>query len=274
MRLAILLATFNGEKYLREQLDSLFAQTYKDWILYIRDDGSVDKTPDILNEYKNKYKNIYLFKDDIKRGAKNSFMWMLDKVDSEYYMFCDQDDVWLPFKVEKTLEKMLSMEVKNKGKAILVNTDLTVVDSDLKIIMPSMWKYSKLNPYILQHTEYLCVCNFVTGCTVMINNKVKQLALPVADEAVMHDAWIALKVIANSGIISSIDTPTILYRQHAVNVFGAERLSSVCMYVFKRIRALKTVISKNKAQFLMVNKIIPFPFIKYVKFKILFFLRR
>jgi hypothetical protein len=189
-------------------------------------------------------------------------------------MFCDQDDVWLPDKVEVTLKKMLLLENENPNKAVLVNTDLTLIDDNLKIITQSMWKYSKINPHLLQQIEYLCVCNFVTGCTMMINNNAKELALPIADEAIMHDSWIALQVAANSGFIGYIDTPTILYRQHTANVVGAEYVNNVCRYVLSRVQSLKTVIKKNKAQLRMVKKIRCFSYMEYIKFKILYFFRR
>ena len=100
--IAILMSTYNGERYLREQIDSLLNQTYKDWKLYIRDDGSTDETISIIESYVNDYPDlIVLLKDDLGNlGSARSFMRILSVVDADYYMFCDQDDVWLPNKVK------------------------------------------------------------------------------------------------------------------------------------------------------------------------------
>lgn len=98
------MCTYNGERFLKEQLDSLFCQSFDDFIIYVHDDGSKDKTLEILNSYINQYpQKIVLMDDPIKhRGAGSSFMWLLENVESQYYMFCDQDDVWLPSKIEHT----------------------------------------------------------------------------------------------------------------------------------------------------------------------------
>jgi glycosyltransferase involved in cell wall biosynthesis len=269
----ILLATCNGEKYIKEQLDSLFTQTYGNWTLYIHDDGSSDKTLEIINKYCNNHDNIHILTDNKRKGAKNSFIWLLEQVNADYYMFCDQDDVWLPFKIEKVLEKMLLLEKLNPNKAVLVNTDLIVVDNNLDIIALSFWKYSKINPKLLQNFEYLSVCNFITGCTMMINNKVKNLSLPIARDAIMHDAWIALNV-ANNGIIDYIDIPTVLYRQHTANVVGAKGIHNIFSYFVGKISMMKEVVRQNKDQWKMVNTVRPFSFMKYIKFKILYFFQR
>ena len=155
-------------------------------------------------------------------GAKDSFFWLLAHVDAPYYMFCDQDDVWLPFKIETTCKKMKIAEGEHSDKPVVVNTDLVVVDSNLQVIHPSMWKAARLLPDILKSSfYYLCVCNFVTGCTMMINRKAKEIAFPVSPQATFHDNWIALKVLQAEGLIVPIEEPTVLYRQHAGNVCGA-----------------------------------------------------
>ena len=90
--LAILLSTYNGERFLREQLDSLFNQRYSDFTLYVRDDGSTDTTVDIIHEYQTKHENVILLHDPWQhRGASGSFMWMLQQIEADFYMFCDQD---------------------------------------------------------------------------------------------------------------------------------------------------------------------------------------
>jgi rhamnosyltransferase len=103
--IAILLATYNGGQYLMEQLDSLLQQTCQEWTLYIHDDGSTDNTYDILREYSQKHSNIYVLEYESQRGAMGNFLSLLQRVEADYYMFCDQDDVWLKQKVIKEFAK-------------------------------------------------------------------------------------------------------------------------------------------------------------------------
>lgn len=271
--LSILLATYNGELYLREQLDSLFSQTFINWNLCIMDDGSTDSTLEIVSDYMTRFTNIYLFKDETKKqGAKETFFYLLNKVNSDYYMFCDQDDIWLPDKIEKTLQKMFFLEDENSGSPILINTDLIIVNKRLEVIESSLWNYSKINPHLLVQFKYLAVCNFVTGCTMMINQKVKNIVFPIPEETLMHDAWIALKVINDNGIIGYINEGTILYRLHGNNVVGIEGIDQ--FYVWKKIKLIKEVIRKNRYQFRMLNKIKKYSLFQYIKYKILYFFKR
>ncbi|MBR4154305.1 MAG: glycosyltransferase [Paludibacteraceae bacterium] len=116
---AILMATYNGAKYLREQIDSLFVQTYRDWTLYIQDDGSKDATLDIIKEYSDE--RIVLVDVGLTRqGAGMNFMSLLNMVESEYYMFCDQDDVWFEDKMEKELARMKEIEGGVKKEFLLL----------------------------------------------------------------------------------------------------------------------------------------------------------
>ena len=111
MSLAILLATYNGEKFLPEQMDSLFSQTYADFVIYAHDDGSTDQTVGILRQYEKKYpEKLVILEYEPQGGAKNNFYSLMQRIDADYYMFCDQDDVWHPEKIEKTLKKILELE--------------------------------------------------------------------------------------------------------------------------------------------------------------------
>lgn len=157
MRVAILLATYNSGKRLRFQLDSLFLQTYKDWILYVHDDGSLDDTLDILAEYANRYKGqLRVMEDEIKgRGAKNSFFWLLDNVVADYYMFCDHDDIWLPNKIKLSLNALLDIEKEKGNLPICIFSDLALVDGDYNVYNASMWKSAGIKPNILIQRKYL-----------------------------------------------------------------------------------------------------------------------
>ena len=138
MDIAILMSTYNGGNFLQEQLNSIINQSFKDWILYIRDDGSTDDTIRIINEYTIRDSRIKLLNDAIThRGCRNSFLWLLQNVNADYYFFADQDDVWLDDKVEYSLAALESM---HNSLPCVVATDLQLVYRELNIIAPSMWE--------------------------------------------------------------------------------------------------------------------------------------
>ncbi len=236
-KIAILLATYNGEKYLAEQLDSLLNQSFQNWCLYVHDDGSKDKTVSILQEYAARYPDkIILIDAPSTGGAKNNFLFLLNVVDAPYFMFCDQDDIWLPEKIEKTYRWMKAVE---QDKPALVFTDLRVVDQDGKVIAPRMSEYQKLNMKKSRAEDFLAE-NVVTGCTVMINRQLADLARRATDPSkiIMHDWWMAI-VAARFGVISCLDEPLILYRQHGINNIGAKKLGKD--YVIDRLTHGKDV---------------------------------
>lgn len=223
----ILMSTYNGARYLHQQIDSIVAQTDHDWRLIIRDDGSTDATPAILGYYAKAHPERISVMSDNRRnvGALRSFERLLEQVPAEadYVMFADQDDVWLPEKVAVTKAKMQELEaVHGKQKPIVVHTDLKVVNQDLKEMHPSFWRFSNIRPEILDRdVHYLGICNAVTGCAMMMNRAALTISLPFADYAFMHDWWIAEKVMTEGGIVCPLAQPTILYRQHLSNVVGA-----------------------------------------------------
>ena len=221
-KINILLSTYNGSKYLKEQLDSLLSQTYKDIEIIVRDDGSSDNTIEILKSY-----NIKPIDTKINLGAMGSFeellKYALQNSNSDYFMFCDQDDVWDTKKVEKTLAKMEEMEKEFGNIPLLVHTDLEVVDEKLNTINSSFMNFQKINPRISKFHNLL-IQNAITGCTVMINRKLAQMCLPIPDKAIMHDWWIGL-VATQFGKIGYLNESTIKYRQHTSNTIGAKGFS-------------------------------------------------
>lgn len=272
MEIAILLATYNSERFLQEQLDSLFKQTYKEFYIYIRDDGSTDSTIQIINSYCEIYPNIKLLYDPIKHlCSAGSFMWLLEHVHADYYMFCDHDDIWLPDKIQLTLQKMLLTECTYHDKPVLIHTDLQVVDKNLQMIHPSFWKRTKILPQILKKFNYIGVCNCATGCTIMINDLAKQRSLPYYKEAPMHDWWVAANV-AKYGIIDYVDKITILYRQHQNNVVGARNISKA--YFINRLFHLNSTIKNNRLLFPFHKAIGYGGIAKYYWYKFLYIIRR
>lgn len=217
----ILLATYNGEKYIREQLDSILQQTYNKINIYISDDYSTDSTPNILKEYELKYDNINVTYQEQNIGSIRNFEYLMTKVKSQYYMLSDQDDVWYEDKVEKSLKKL------KEENADLVFTDLEVVDENLNTINKSfytmMGKIGKINKSI-NKKEFEYLYNSVTGCTILSRldfiNKI--LPLPKDSKYVIHDSWIGL-ITSLNGKIVFLDEPTIKYRQHGDNQIGIKK---------------------------------------------------
>lgn len=219
--IAILMSTYNGERYLREQIDSLLSQTNKDWILYIRDDGSTDGTVLIVKEYEREYPyKIVLLEDGLGNlGSGCSFMQLLSSVNSDYYMFCDQDDVWLSDKIEKTYLKLRTMESEDIGKSVVVFTDLYIVDKSLNIISNSLWEKCHRNPQNVFNIYRLIVYGSPSyGCTMMFNSIAKSLLFPYKNWK-FHDHWTIL-IISHIGNAGYVNEPLIYYRQHGNNVSG------------------------------------------------------
>lgn len=221
----ILISTYNGGAYLAELLASLLGQSFTDWRLIARDDGSSDDTVEILKEFAKAHRDkVTIVRDTRKRLRPcQSFAHLLEKSKADYAMFCDQDDLWLPEKIAVTLKAMKGLEERYKGFPLLVHTDMKVADSALKVIAKSFWRFQHLDP-AMKRFNNLLVFNNVTGCTMMINAKLREMALPLPKAAILHDWWLAI-VASAFGRIEYVRTPTVLYRQHGSNETGAVKYS-------------------------------------------------
>lgn len=227
----ILLATYNGEKYIKEQLDSILQQDYDDWIVRACDDASTDNTYDILLEYKKDYPTKFIVERNEKGtgSAKLNFFNLIKSSTCKYVMCCDQDDVWLPNKISLTLNKMKEIEVESTP--VLVHTDLKVVDQDLNILSNSFFEYSRLNKRF--NFKEVLIQNSVTGCTMMMNRALISLVAKENEfeKILMHD-WLLAILAAGMGKIAFVDQPTMLYRQHSVNSVGAKQYG-VSLFISK-----------------------------------------
>ncbi len=214
---AILMSTYNGEKYLHEQISSILNQSHKDLRLYIRDDGSNDDTLRIISEYQRKDARIILIEDNIvHRGVKGSFNYLMEVVDADYYMFCDQDDVWSAVKVEESLR---AIDPINEEKPVVACSDLSLVNHKLDIINESMWKTHRLTN-LVDNRNGIKIASMFPGCTMIFNNQAKKLALMDNFDFPLHDIQLSLVTIKNGGDILPIHKPLIKYRQHSNNVVG------------------------------------------------------
>lgn len=218
----ILMATYNGERYVAEQIESIQRQTYKNWRLLISDDCSSDRTLDIVDRYAKCDSRIHVVSKDVKYGgAKDNFFALMGLSDASYCMFCDQDDVWLSDKINKTLKLMRELECKAPDGINLVFTDMKVVDADLNVINDSFERFSSIDPWRTKFPQVVAQ-SLGAGCTMMINAATRKLALQIEglDNVIMHDWWLSL-VAAAFGHIGYLDESTSLYRQHSSNEVGA-----------------------------------------------------
>ncbi|MCU7801141.1 MAG: glycosyltransferase family 2 protein [gamma proteobacterium symbiont of Lucinoma myriamae] len=222
----ILLATYNGEQYLSEQLDSIIDQSYRNWTLLIRDDGSTDNTLSVINKYLLLDDRLQLFKDNIGStgSAERNFNLLCSealKRNFDYYFFSDQDDIWHKEKINVFINKITAAEQANKKRPLLLYSDLTVIDEHENVIHDSFMCYQGLKNENNKPLETLLTQNYVTGCAMMVNQSLLKMASPFPDNIIMHDWWLAL-CTSTTGKIIYIDKPLIDYRQHSANVVGAK----------------------------------------------------
>lgn len=216
IQIDILLATYNGEKYLKCQLDSILNQTHKNIRLLINDDCSTDNTRAILKEYEEKDNRIKVKYNEKNLGYVKNFEDLLKRVENKYFALSDQDDFWKEEKIEKSLNKLLEED------ADLVFTDLEPVDEKLNTITPSMVRFMQMDKNIKKHQDYKVVFlrNCVTGCTILSKKELINEYIPIpTKEPMVHDWWMAL-IISQIGKITFLDEPTIKYRQHGNNQLG------------------------------------------------------
>ncbi|NQP14608.1 glycosyltransferase family 2 protein [Streptococcus suis] len=220
MKVNILMSTYNGQQFLAEQIRSIQEQTYTDWTLFIRDDGSSDNTKEILKDFERQDSRVHLIDSDKSDnlGVIKSFHKLVNHDRADYYFFSDQDDVWLPNKLELSLNEAQNYPA---NLPLMVYMDLKVVNQDLEIMTESMVKSQShhANTELVQElTE-----NTVTGGVAMINHHLAEM-WQVTEDILMHDWYLALLASA-LGKLVFIDKPGELYRQHADNVLGARTLS-------------------------------------------------
>lgn len=219
-KLCILLASYNGEKYISEQLDSIINQTYKNWELIIRDDGSKDETMTILNKYEKKDERIKILRDDKGNlGFLKNFEELLFNAKEEFVLFSDQDDFWLKNKLEKFVEKIRDLNEKVLSKPLLIHCNSLVCDEKLEIIKEKFIdsKIAKKNNSNIYFFEYI-----VQGSTSMVNKKMIRESLPFLKSVTLHDRYFHL-LSQFLGTRIFIDESLVRYRQHEKNAIGASK---------------------------------------------------
>ena len=225
----VLLASYNGERYIAEQIDSVLRQHYRNFRLTVRDDGSIDDTLFIIRNYAERYpEKIRIMESNGEPGlgASMNFGKLLAGVEGDYFMLCDQDDVWFPDKIARSMEALAHLEEREGNDIpLLVFSDLEVSDQDLKRLHPSFWKLRNLNPDMGHSYEELIANNVITGCTILFNAAARNCAIPIPRRRFLHDQWIGFHV-AYYGKVMYLPEPTLLYRQHGKNEMGARVLTA------------------------------------------------
>ena len=261
----ILLATYNGARFLGQQIASIQNQTYTNWSIISSDDGSTDETTSIIKSYQAAMPGkIKILEGGKQLGSTMNFSYLLEKSTADYVMLCDQDDVWVADKIALQMQEMLKLEAAHgKDFPLLVCSDLAIVDEQLQVLYPSFFKHRKQSTDILNDSYKLIAHSTITGCTMLLNRAAIRVAVPIRINNFQQDHWIGMHV-AYYGKISCIEQPLVLYRQHSSNVVGARKIS--LQYLLSRLGYFPNLIKdwlrlKQKAS-------IPVPVAKVFLFKI------
>tara|TARA_Y100000589_G_C27066043_1_gene593354 strand:- start:94 stop:939 length:846 start_codon:yes stop_codon:yes gene_type:complete len=229
-KVQILLATYNGEKFLREQLDSIVNQEYKFWELLIHDDGSVDNTISILKEYQNNYpKKVRLLVDQkIFSSAHKNFFHLIEQRSrkANLYCLCDQDDIWHKSKLKLIIERY---NIRDDKDPLLIHSDLSLIDANGKLIEKSHNKLIKYQKALITKNTVLYY-NPIPGCAMTINSALAD-KISYSKYMVMHDWWIVLSALYENTTILYINFPLVKYRQHSGNIFGFKKLNILILVI-------------------------------------------
>lgn len=265
----ILLPIYNGESYLRQQLDSILEQSYPDWRLFVRDDGSKDNSIDILKDYIDRYpQKIVLLKDQFgNQGTSGCVNLLLKHVSTDYFMYCDQDDIWEPNKIEMTMMEMKRLEKLYPNHPLLVCSDASCVDENNTLLNPSFFKNQKFID-TTDNVYKMLALNIVQGSTALMNKNVLDVIKEIP-YGLYHDWWTAVNVVYY-GKVSYIHQPLLRYRQHQSNVVGALNVGP--RYLLNKIVHIKKQIG---IYYLMYNSLKFKPSIfKWAYYKLIINLKR
>lgn len=220
-RALILLATYNGERFLQQLTESLARQSESDWCALVSDDHSTDSTPSMLSSWAAEEDRVHLLpRLESNRGAKLNFGRLLSEAEAyhaELIFFCDQDDIWHPDKIEK----MLAVSASGEGAGpLMVLSGCNLIDERGALVGGSAAISGSIYSAGQISIGDACSRNAVPGCVMAFNKELLGIASPLPECAIMHDWWCFL-VVKLTGALVTIEEPLIEYRQHEANVFGA-----------------------------------------------------
>ena len=212
--ISIAMTTYNGEKYLREQIDSILNQTYKDFELIICDDCSKDNTINILKAYEKIDGRIQIHLNETNLGFKKNFEKAISFCKGEYIAFCDQDDVWETWKLQESIKAI--------GNKMLLSTDSLLVDENLKSLNRTFKENLGIKKICLDQ-EFLLKSlihhSFIQGTTILADANFVKRYLPIPEDCIYHDLYFAICATINNSI-TYFTKPTVKYRQHSNNIIG------------------------------------------------------
>lgn len=244
----VLMATFNGSRYIREQLDTIAAQTHTQWRLVVADDGSRDDTLAIVQKFSDDYPDrVRIVRDGPTGSARDNFFRLLRVAGpAPYFAFCDQDDVWSDDKLDLLVQRCKQMETQHRGQPCMVYSDLKVVDAHLGLLNSSFLNQVRARPQDITYKTLLAE-NAIPGCAMLFNTSLADLFRARdfdATSAIMHDWWIVL-LASTLGKISHVPSRLVNYRQHATNTLGTVERSGLTFVLSKlfsgdRSAAVKT----------------------------------
>ena len=221
----VLMACYNGEKYLPQQLSSLLTQDDPCFSVLMQDDGSTDATPSLLSDITRQDSRFLLAADQGQHhGAIGNFLSLLGQCEADYAALCDQDDLWAADRLSRCRKAMEEAEARYGADVpLLIHSDSRVVDGDGHTLQESFFLHQGWNKNAMTLPRLL-VQNNVTGCTLLMNTALRRLVVEHGDPRTMHmhDWFIALTAAAFGHVIF-VDEPLISYRQHGVNVVGASQ---------------------------------------------------
>ena len=231
-QVSVLLSVHGDSIFLKDFLDSLANQSFRDFVLVCRFDGKASPS---IRSLVSRFPSAVVLPDQTHYNVVTSYRRLLDAAadtDTPYFMFADQDDVWHPDKIARSIQAVREAEAaRPAGTPVLVHSDLRVVDEHLKLIAPSMIRYQSLDPARISLAD-LMVQNNATGCTMIFNRALARLT-QIPEEAICHDWYLAL-VAAAFGAIVFLPESLVDYRQHRNNVYGAVPRKGLLRHFFRR----------------------------------------
>jgi glycosyltransferase involved in cell wall biosynthesis len=214
---SIAMATYNGARFLRKQLDSIYNQSYKNLEIIVCDDKSTDNTVSILDEYRVK-KGLYYQINKVNVGYYRNFEKTIGLCNGRYIALADQDDIWVSNKIASLVDAI--------GDCSMIYSDASFIDDNDKIFAKSILEYTGCPAFSGKSLKQLAFWNSVTGCTVLFKREMLEFAVPFPDGEKYHDWWLALVACKMKGLCFLADQ-LVLYRRHQANTLGLRKRSTI-----------------------------------------------
>lgn len=248
----ILMATFNGARWLDTQLASIFAQSYTNWRLIIRDDASTDGTADVIRTWRDRYPHKILFLDEgnqSRLGLSGNFSALMHASTAAFIAVSDHDDIWYGDKLAKNVSAVVTLAgSKAADIPLLMHSDVTVVDGNLKQLYPSGMRFMGLAPRRKRTIGTLCLENSANGCTLIFNRKLLEMSYPIPSE--IHVDWWLAFVACAFGKIQYLPEATIYWRRHDTNISEASSMKATIKGILNPLTHRKAFYIKLERNFI------------------------